>query len=49
MTPLLCGYRPVKREARLGLHWGAVQKQFAKRAPSAAKASIRGVWTVSTP
>ena len=49
MTPLECGQRPVKSEARDGLHPGFVQKLRENRTPSAARASRFGVCTVFTP
>jgi hypothetical protein len=49
MTPLLCGYMPLARLARLGLHCGAVAKQLANRAPSRANASRFGLTTLGRP
>jgi hypothetical protein len=37
---------PVCSDARLGLHWGAVQKLDAKRTPVAARRSSAGEFTV---
>ncbi len=43
--PLVCGYCPVSRLARLGEHCGAVQCICWNWMPSAASASSRGVAT----
>ena len=48
ITPLECGQRPVKIEAREGLHPGRC-KSSANRTPSAARRSRFGVCTVFTP
>ena len=43
ITPLECGHRPVKIDAREGLHSGFVQKLRENRTPSAANSSRFGV------
>ena len=49
MTPLLCGYRPVNRDARDALQPGCVQNERANRTPCSANLSKLGVHTVLTP
>ena len=43
-TPCWEGMRPVRMEARAGLHTGEAQKKFSNRVPCAASRSRLGVW-----
>ena len=43
VMPLVCGYWPVRKLARLGEHSGVVAKALVKRAPSAASRFMCGV------
>src|SRR5262245_57773092 len=49
IMPLACGYRPVRKLARLGEQSGVVANAFVKRAPSRASRSMFGVSTNGWP
>jgi hypothetical protein len=43
ITPVLCGYKPVIIDARLGEHWGVVANEYSNTTDEDARASIFGV------